>query len=289
MQELISIIMTSYNYARFLPEAIESILNQTYTNWELLIIDDASKDNSIEIIKKYQQKDSRIKLIENKRNLGLAKSLQLAIRHSQNKWLAFLESDDILEKNSLEKRIKLINQNPTIDLIFSDVSLFGEEKNIQNLNKHFKFIKEKYNILQKDGFINNFEQIINDVNIIPTFSVVMTKKELLENCDYKTPIPQIIDLYLWNQLHDKNIYYTTQKLTKWRLHSSSYINSSTDIWLKKVEFKIKTYLLKNKNKNFLKKIVTILIIIRKGIIAFSFKSNKFKILFLYNPIFEKKF
>lgn len=69
MQELISIIMTSYNYARFLPEAIESILNQTYTNWELLIIDDASKDNSIEIIKKYQQKDSRIKLIENKRNL----------------------------------------------------------------------------------------------------------------------------------------------------------------------------------------------------------------------------
>ena len=74
----ISIIMASYNYADIIGEAIESVINQTYTDWELIIVDDGSKDDSVEVIKKYLT-DTRIKLFVNEENLGLAKTVQKGV------------------------------------------------------------------------------------------------------------------------------------------------------------------------------------------------------------------
>ena len=123
--------MASYNYSKYLPEAIESVINQTYENWELIIVDDCSNDNSVEIAESYVVKDSRIMLLKNDRNLGLAKTLKRAIKASSGNWIAFLESDDIFLPVSLEKKADYINSGA--DIIYTDVELFGDEAKIKGL------------------------------------------------------------------------------------------------------------------------------------------------------------
>lgn len=100
---LVSIIMPNYNSAEYIGETIESILAQTYNNWELIIVDDCSTDNSIEIISNY--KDSRIKLLHNETNSGAAVSRNNAIEAAEGRFIAFLDSDDLWNKNKLSNHL----------------------------------------------------------------------------------------------------------------------------------------------------------------------------------------
>lgn len=100
---LVSIIMPNYNGAKFLTETIESVLAQTYTNWELLFVDDCSTDNSLELIQDY--KDDRIKVLRNEKNSGAAVSRNYALREATGKWIAFLDSDDLWVKDKLQKQL----------------------------------------------------------------------------------------------------------------------------------------------------------------------------------------
>lgn len=89
MNELVSIIMPSYNTASFISKTIESVLNQTYKNWELLIVDDCSTDDTDEIVSKYN--DKRIVYLKNEKNSGAAISRNRALRNAKGKWIAFLD------------------------------------------------------------------------------------------------------------------------------------------------------------------------------------------------------
>jgi glycosyltransferase involved in cell wall biosynthesis len=111
MNDLVSIIMPNYNCAKYIDETIQSVIAQTYTNWELLIVDDCSKDNSVEIIKSYQAKDDRIKLFINEKNSGAATSRNWALREAKGKWIAFLDSDDLWLPEKLEKQIAFMENN----------------------------------------------------------------------------------------------------------------------------------------------------------------------------------
>lgn len=112
---IISVIMSVYNGAEFLAEAIESILNQTYTNFEFIIINDGSTDKSLEIIKSYMINDYRI-IIINRKNRGLPYSLNEGIRKSQGKYIARMDADDISLPNRFESQIKFMEQNPDIGI-----------------------------------------------------------------------------------------------------------------------------------------------------------------------------
>ena len=110
MNELVSIIMPSYNTAGFIAETIESVINQTYHNWELLIVDDCSPDNTDEVVKPYLA-DTRIKYFKNEKNSGAAVSRNRALREAKGKWMAFLDSDDLWRSEKLEKQIDFMNNN----------------------------------------------------------------------------------------------------------------------------------------------------------------------------------
>lgn len=110
MKGLVSIIMPSYNTAGFIEETIESVLNQTYTDWELIIVDDCSSDNTDEIIKKYLS-DERIKYFKNEKNSGAAVSRNKALSEAKGKWIAFLDSDDLWSKDKLEKQVSFMAKN----------------------------------------------------------------------------------------------------------------------------------------------------------------------------------
>lgn len=106
---LVSIIMPSWNTGKFIAESIQSVLNQTYTKWELLIVDDCSTDNTDEVVKSFS--DSRIKYYKNENNSGAALTRNRAIREAKGEWIAFLDSDDLWKTQKLEKQVSFMNQN----------------------------------------------------------------------------------------------------------------------------------------------------------------------------------
>ena len=101
--------MPNYNCEKFVGETIKSVLAQTYTNWELLFVDDCSTDNSIEVVKSFN--DSRIKIFQNEKNSGAAVSRNWALREAKGEWIAFLDSDDIWLPEKLEKQISFMEKN----------------------------------------------------------------------------------------------------------------------------------------------------------------------------------
>lgn len=108
-KELVSIIMPSYNTGKFIEETINSVINQTYNNWELIIVDDCSNDNTDEIVKSIE--DSRIVYLKNEKNSGAAVSRNKALKEAKGRWIAFLDSDDLWVPQKLEKQIKFMKEN----------------------------------------------------------------------------------------------------------------------------------------------------------------------------------
>lgn len=110
MSDLVSIVMPSYNTGRFIKETIESVLAQSYRNWELIIVDDCSTDNTDEMVNPYLD-DNRIRFIKNSTNSGAAVSRNRALREANGKWIAFLDSDDLWEPEKLEMQISFMQSN----------------------------------------------------------------------------------------------------------------------------------------------------------------------------------
>lgn len=110
MSGLVSVIMPSYNTAEYISESIASVRKQTYTDWELIIVDDCSADNTGEIVKPFLS-DKRIKYIKNETNSGAAVSRNQALREAKGKWIAFLDSDDLWHPEKLEKQIRFMEKN----------------------------------------------------------------------------------------------------------------------------------------------------------------------------------
>ncbi|MBQ4114693.1 glycosyltransferase [bacterium] len=216
----ISIITASYNYAKYISKTIESMINQTYQNWELIIVDDGSKDNSVEIIKSYCEKDSRIKLFQHKHgvNKGLKETLLLGIKKSTSDWIAFCESDDYYTPTHLEEKVKIINTTPEVKFIFNDYKIEGNK--IYQTNPGYvnckKFLKDK------NGQYNYKNDCLK-FNPVATFSIVLLKRDLLKNIDFNTPIGQILDYFLWIQIAQKTeFYYLNKELSKCIKHHDSY-------------------------------------------------------------------
>ncbi|MBL1242592.1 MAG: glycosyltransferase family 2 protein [OCS116 cluster bacterium] len=109
MNDLVSIITPSYNCQKFVADTIDSVLAQAYENWEMIIVDDASTDDSIAVIEKYAEQDGRIKLIKLAKNGGAAMARNKALEHATGRYIAFLDSDDIWHKDKLALQIEFMS------------------------------------------------------------------------------------------------------------------------------------------------------------------------------------
>jgi len=127
---IVSVVMSVYNGETYLHEAIESILNQTYSDFEFIIIDDGSEDNSLAIIKKYQKQDKRIKLIS-RENKGLIASLNEGISYAKGKYIARMDGDDISSLDRLQEQVGFLESNSHIDMCGSYIQLFDDTKSLQ--------------------------------------------------------------------------------------------------------------------------------------------------------------
>ena len=138
----VSVIMGVYNGMDTLKEAIESIINQTYSNWELIVCDDQSTDESLSTLKTYALKDNRIKVITNSKNSGLAASLNHCLKYVSGTYIARMDADDLSVPERLEKQVEFLEKNPEINLVGTEMQEFSEKgygdivKNKKNPTKY---------------------------------------------------------------------------------------------------------------------------------------------------------
>jgi len=167
----ISVIMSNYNTKEsYLRESIESILNQTFNDFEFIIIDDNSTSNSIEIIESY--KDKRIKILRNDQNLGLASSLNKGIRYSKGNYIARMDADDVSINTRLEKQFNYLENNKDIHILGTKARIFGEKKGIREIIPcTSEYIRTEFlftvglthpSIMMRKEFINKFNLFYNE-------------------------------------------------------------------------------------------------------------------------------
>lgn len=130
--------MSVYNAEKYLNAAIQSIINQTYNDWELILINDKSDDESYKIMSKYAERDSRIRIINNVQNLGLTRSLNIGIDCANGEYIARLDADDIAAPTRLEKQINYLEENPDVVLVGTGGYIVDENGEILNSIKVVK-------------------------------------------------------------------------------------------------------------------------------------------------------
>jgi len=131
-EQLVSVIIPCFNYARYLPAAIDSLLNQTYVNWEAIIINDGSTDETEKIASKFSETDSRIKYIHLEHR-GPSSARNAGLKTAQGEFIQFLDADDLLEARKLEAQIKFFNEHPGADIVYGNVRYFSDRKPNEHL------------------------------------------------------------------------------------------------------------------------------------------------------------
>ncbi|MCW8839091.1 MAG: glycosyltransferase family 2 protein [Thiovulaceae bacterium] len=204
---LISIAMCTYNGERFLKEQLDSLVNQSYKNIELIICDDCSTDNTVRIIEEYMKEDDRIKFYQNKTNLGFVKNFEKAISLCSGDYIALADQDDIWKLEKLAVFIENIKDNI---LIYSDAELIDD--NADKLNKHL--IADKKNLVS--GKCNKAFLFFNCVS----GNTMMFKKELIDKI---LPIPSEFSFHdIWIAFISSSIgtiTYTNESMIYYRRYS----------------------------------------------------------------------
>lgn len=130
MNDLISIVLPVYNGERFLRESIDSVLAQTYTNWELLIVDDCSTDNTAAIVHEYVQKDSRVQYYKNEKNLRLPRNLNRGFSLARGDYLTWTSDDNVFWPTALEKMYNALRSNPDAGFAYASCDIIDEEDHV---------------------------------------------------------------------------------------------------------------------------------------------------------------
>ncbi|WP_308991788.1 glycosyltransferase family 2 protein [Mariniflexile litorale] len=159
MRPLVSIITPMFNSEAFISDTIDSVINQTYKNWELLLIDDCSTDSTIQIVNPFLSKHQNIKLLKNNKNLGAAISRNKGIEAANGKYIAFLDADDLWKPKKLEIQIEFMETH-NCDICFSNYEQIDETG--KALNKLVKALPElTYKKYLKSNYIGNLTGVYN--------------------------------------------------------------------------------------------------------------------------------
>ncbi len=261
---LISIIMPAYNSEKLIEDSINSVISQTYPNWELIVINDGSSDSTADIVTRIAASDSRVKLF-NQKNQGIGASRNNGYGYSSGSWIGFLDHDDLWHPLKLEKQMSAVSKDPGIDVVFSNGWFFynNDLRNVtdyRTLNGTFK---------PEDLYLRQLEE-----NYIATLAVIVKRDiidrigpweegKLIQGCDdYDYWFRMAIQKAVFHSVEDQLFYY--------RKHESNYSNNAVKMLTAEGYVLLKNYdtsILNSKDKviKFEKKIHSVLLdLIRNG-------------------------
>ncbi len=213
-EKLISIIMPTYNCGKFIGETIETVIKQTYKNWELIIVDDCSKDETEKTVKKYVENDNRIKYHKLETNQGAAVARTQAMKMAEGNYIAFLDSDDLWKEDKLEKQLKFMEEN-NYNFTCTAYEQIDEKGKLLNKVVNPK-IKANYNRILLDCPVGN-STVMYNVDKLGKFEVPNIRKRN--------------DDALWLQIlkKEKYIYGMNDVLMEYRIRSNSISSNKLDL------------------------------------------------------------
>lgn len=218
--EKVDILLATYNGEQYLREQLNSILSQSYSNFRLLISDDLSTDGTREILAEYVEKDKRIIIFNQEKNLGVVKNFEFLLKKVENKYYMFSDQDDIWKENKIEKSIQTLEETNS-DLVYTDLEVVDENLNV-TYESYWK-LKGIYNKIKK---YNNFESLY--LNNFVTGCTILSKKEFIKEV---LPLPNTSKFVLhdyWIPLilsQKHKITYIEEPLIKYRQHKNNKVGS----------------------------------------------------------------
>ncbi|MEK6730711.1 MAG: glycosyltransferase [Pseudomonadota bacterium] len=204
----VSVVMNCYNSDRYLKEAIDSVYAQTFLDWEIIFWDNASTDHSAEIAKSY---DDKLLYFLGDQHVSLGAARNLALKQCHGKYIAFLDCDDLWLPTKLEKQVALLEQNPSLGMVYSDSYFFNERGNIRCLYHDKKTLCGN---VFKELFANYFL----DIETVIIVRSILDK--LPEWFDPRLHVMEDADLFL-RIAYDYPIDCVNEPLSRWRVHKNS--------------------------------------------------------------------
>lgn len=230
MKPKVTVLMTTYNGERYLKECIDSVLGQTFKDFEFLIIDDCSTDRSKDIIRSYR--DDRICFRENEKNLSQVKSLNIGLSHARGAYVARMDQDDVMMKDRLKKQVHFLDNRPDVSV----VGTWGEA------------IDEEGRVFTKSRLVTRFEEIIGSILfsgfILIHSSVTFRKDVVIDVGRFNESLSFSEDFELWTRLSLKGhrIANIPEYLIRYRCHRESSSRQFPEVQLNNVRISISNFI-----------------------------------------------
>lgn len=220
---LVSVIITAYNAKQYLAEAVDSVLNQSYTDLEIILVNDGSKDNTLEIMQQYEAQDSRVVVISHE-NMGISASNNRALKMARGHYIAKLDADDVMTPNRIEEQVKFLQENPQIGMLSSDAIIIndkGEHVGTQVM-PGYQDVAYSRKIARSQGLV------------ICAHTGFMAYKKAYEDVGgYNEGISCAVDLEIFRRMIEKgyNLVILRKFLVKYRIYRSSVVGKNTKSYL----------------------------------------------------------
>jgi glycosyltransferase involved in cell wall biosynthesis len=210
---LVSVLITAFNREKYIAQAIESVLDSSFNDFELIIVDDGSKDNTVEIAKSYKQKDRRIKLYINEKNVGDYPNRNIAASYAKGKYLKYLDSDDTMSENCLSVMAEHMEKN-------TNVGLGVCVEKCESIKIYSS----------REAYLHHFNSNSGLLSNGPT--AVIIRKSVFEETLGFLPYRNVSDTDLWLKIAAKHPIIEFPNMVKWRIHSEQEIQLAPEYYHK---------------------------------------------------------
>jgi glycosyltransferase involved in cell wall biosynthesis len=221
---LVSVAMLSYNHEKYLAQAIESVLNQTIQDLELIIVDDGSKDNSRHIIKEYSAKDPRVKPVFHERNFGIARGANDCLKTASGEYFGFIGSDDLWVPSKIEKQLKVLEKDPE-KIVWSEGQIINGKGDLTGGT----MTELLYSPVKKSGHI--FQELLRE-DFIFGQSILM-KTEIAQKFSFNENLRYVNDHQFFIDIaREHEFVFMPESLAKYRLHGQNTTSKNQKLWFK---------------------------------------------------------
>ena len=240
MSKLVTVPIVTYNAAKFVVETLESVFNQTHQNIQLIISDDFSKDNTVQLVEKWcnqarvKLRFSEIKIIKVPKNTGVSANCNRCLRAADSEWIKFIAGDDILLPNCIEDNLNFVSENQEARIIFSQVKVYQDTFEEQNYKKTTP-LKFPNNIMKPNLSANEQYQLLllcDRIHYTPSY--FFNKKTILKSGGYNEDNRLVEDYPMWLQLtkSGEKLYYFHKETVGYRIHKDASNNVGEQVLFK---------------------------------------------------------